>query len=265
MSGRHFQALLESSWIQKKFICVGLDSDISKLPKGTTQLSFNQAIIEATHDLVAAYKPNCAFYESQGAQGFDTLKKTIEFILKTAPSTLVVLDAKRADIGNTNLGYAKAAFEELNADAITLNPYLGGEALQPFLNYKDKGCFILCRTSNPGAKEFQDLKINGEPLYLKVAKQVAQHWNKNKNCGLVVGATYPEELRNVREVASDLPILVPGVGAQGGDLKQVLEYGCNAQKQGLLINLSRSVLFASSGPDFAEAARKEILKLKQLF
>ena len=261
MLNRHFQAILEGNWDQKKFICVGLDSDISKLPKGETQLSFNQAIIQATYDLVAAYKPNSAFYEAQGSQGIESLKKTIEFVHEKAPQALVILDAKRADIGNTNLGYAKAAFEGLDADAVTLNPYLGGEALQPFLDYKDKGCFILCRTSNPGAKEFQDLEVAGEPLYLKVAKQVAAHWNKNKNCGLVVGATYPEELRKVREVAPDLPFLIPGVGAQGGDLKQVLQDGSKAKGKGLLVNVSRSVLFASSGPDFAEAARKEVLKL----
>ncbi|OGQ05689.1 MAG: orotidine 5'-phosphate decarboxylase [Deltaproteobacteria bacterium RIFCSPLOWO2_12_FULL_44_12] len=264
MLNRHFQAILEKNWSEKKFLCIGLDSDISKLPKGTTQLSFNQAIIEATHDLVAAFKPNVAFYESQGSSGFEALKKTIEFILETAPSTLIVLDAKRADIGNTSASYAKAAFEELKADCVTLNPYLGQEAIQPFLDYKNKGSFILCRTSNPGAKEFQDLKVDGEPLYLRVAKQVATQWNTNKNCGLVVGATYPEELKTIRKAAPELPFLVPGVGSQGGDLKQVLEFGRNSAGNGLLINLSRSILFASSGPDFAESARKEILKTTQL-
>ena len=246
-----------SRFKEGKFICVGLDSEVSKLPKGQTQLSFNQAIVKATHDLVAAYKPNSAFYEAEGAKGWETLKKTIAFIHEVAPKTRVILDAKRADIGNTSLSYARSAFEDLGADAITLNPYLGGEALQPFLDYKEKGCFILCRTSNVGAQEFQDLQVDGEPLYLRVARQVANHWNKNKNCGLVVGAIVPEELKKIRQVAGDLPFLVPGVGAQGGDVKTVLE---NAGKN-CLINISRSVLFASKGPDFQDAARKELLKL----
>ncbi len=257
MQRRHFQQLLEVHQAQNRFLCVGLDSDVSKIPSGQTQLSFNKAIIAATKDIVAAYKPNVAFYEAEGVAGWETLKKTIQFILEEAPQTLVILDAKRADIGNTNLGYAKAAFEELEADAITLNPYIGGEALQPFLDYQNKGCFILCRTSNEGAKEFQDLEVGGEPLYLKVAKQVSQKWNKNKNCGLVVGATFPEELKKVREAAPDLPFLVPGVGTQGGDAKTVLK---NAGKN-CLINVSRSVLFASNGPHFAEDARNELLKL----
>ena len=260
MSYRHFIDILNQNRVQKRFLCVGLDSDVSKLPKGQTQLSFNQAIVEATKDLVAAYKPNSAFYESQGAAGYDALKKTIVFIHKQAPHALMILDAKRADIGNTSRAYAQSAFEDLKADAITLNPYLGGEALQPFLDYKEKGCFILCRTSNEGAKEFQDLQIDGDPLYLKVAKQVSQNWNKNKNCGLVVGATYPEELKKVRQMAPDLPFLIPGVGAQGGDIQKVFENSGPSS----LINISRSVIFASGGPDFAQAARKEILKLKQL-
>lgn len=258
MRNRNFGTLLRENFSKGLNLCVGLDSDVAKLPKGQTQLSFNQAIIETTKDLVAAFKPNSAFYESQGAAGYETLKKTIDFIHKKAPHAVVILDAKRGDIGNTNKGYAQSAFEDLKADAITLNPYLGGEALQPFLDYKEKGCFILCRTSNEGAKEFQDLQIDGEPLYLKIAKQVAKHWNKNKNCGLVVGATYPEELKKVREVAPDIPFLVPGVGAQGGDLQTVLKNAGNL----CLIHVSRSILFASTGPDFAEVARNELLKLR---
>lgn len=258
---RSFQELLKAQWDKKHFLCVGLDSEVAKLPKGQTQLSFNRAIVEATHDLVAAYKPNAAFYEAAGLQGLESLQKTIGFIHEKAPQAIVILDAKRADIGNTNQGYAQAAFDHLQADAITLNPYLGGEALQPFLDYKERGCFILCRTSNPSAKEFQDLDCDGEPLYLKVAKQVAKHWNKNENCGLVVGATYPEELKKVREAAPDIPFLVPGVGTQGGDLQQVLNNGRSAKGHGLLINVSRSVIFASSGTDFAQQARQQVEKL----
>lgn len=260
VSKRYFQEILDQNWKKSRLLCVGLDSDVTKLPKGETQLSFNQKIIEATSDLVAAYKPNIAFYESEGVKGFEALRKTIAFILENAPHVLVLLDAKRGDIGNTNEAYAKAAFEELKADAITLHPYMGRESLQPFLNYAEKGCFILCRTSNPGAKEFQDVNVDDEPLYLKVAKQVSQQWNKNNNCGLVVGATCPEELQAVRKAAPDLPFLVPGVGAQGGDWKTTVKLGTNADGGGLLINLSRSVIFASNGVDFATAARNAVLQ-----
>lgn len=256
-----FQEFLSRNAKEKKFLCLGLDSDISKLPGGQTQLSFNQAIVEATCDLVASYKPNAAFYEACGSAGWEALKKTIAFIREKAPDALVIWDAKRGDISSTSLAYARAAFEELGADAITLNPYLGGEGLQPFLDYKEKGCFILCRTSNEGAKEFQDLQVDGEPLYLKVARAVAIRWNKNKNCGLVAGATAPEELKAIREAAPDLPILVPGVGAQGGALTKVLQYGLSRTGSGLLVNVSRSVIFASSGADFAQAAREKILQL----
>lgn len=262
MLTRSFRELLKQNWADKKFLCVGLDSDVAKLPKGETQFSFNQAIVEKTHDFVAAYKLNSAFYESQGRLGWESLQKTIAFIVRQAPNVLVILDAKRGDIGNTSEQYALAAFEELKADAITLNPYLGFDALEPFLNYKDKGCFVLCRTSNPGAKEFQDLSVDSQPLYLKVAQKVAKEWNRNNNCGLVVGATFPEELKKVREVASDLPILVPGVGAQGGDLQTVLKNGWNKEGAGLLVNLSRSVIFASSEKDFSDAARKKISEIR---
>ncbi|MDO8528183.1 MAG: orotidine-5'-phosphate decarboxylase [Deltaproteobacteria bacterium] len=261
MSLRIFQEILKNNSRQKKILCIGLDSDISKLPRGQTQLSFNQAIVEATFDQVAAFKPNSAFYEAEGLAGLEALQKTIRFIHEKAPQALVILDAKRGDIGNTSRAYAQAAFEDIGADAVTLNPYLGGEALQPFLDYKDKGCFILCRTSNLGGKEFQDLDVGGEPLYVRVARQVSGKWNKNKNCGLVMGATYPEELKKVREVVGNLPFLVPGVGEQGGDLNATLQNGSDSNGAGLLINLSRSVLFASSGHDFAQAAREKILSL----
>ncbi|MDO8494068.1 MAG: orotidine-5'-phosphate decarboxylase [Deltaproteobacteria bacterium] len=254
----NFFELLRQNWKEKKSLCVGLDSEVAKLPNGEDQLSFNRAIIEATCDLVAAYKPNSAFYESQGAVGWEVLKETIRFIHEKAPGVPVILDAKRADIGNTNAGYAQAAFGDLQADAITLNPYMGIEALAPFLSYKEKGCFILCRTSNPGAKEFQDLVAGEQPLYLKVAEDVAKNWNQNKNCGLVAGATYPEELKKIREVAPELPFLVPGIGSQGGDLQKVLQFGETNKGEGLLLNVSRSVLFASSNKNFAEAARREV-------
>lgn len=238
--------------MKSDFLCIGLDSETAKLPKGETQLSFNQAIVEATGDLVAAYKLNSAFYEAQGVGGWETLKKTIAFIHQLSPNTPVIWDAKRGDIGNTSEQYAKAAFEALKADAITLNPYLGRDALQPFLDYKEKTCYILCRTSNPGAKDFQD------ELYLKVAQKVVQEWNQNQNCGLVVGATYPEELKKIREIAPEIPLLIPGVGTQGGALTEVLKYGQDASGGGLLINVSRTVIFASDKKDFAQAARQKI-------
>lgn len=247
--------------MKKQFLCIGLDSDVAQIPKGETQFSFNQAIVEATCDLALSYKINSAFYEACGEAGWRAMRETIGFIHQQAPEVPVILDAKRGDIGNTSEAYARAAFDELKADAVTLSPYLGGEALEPFLKRKEKVCFILCRTSNPGAKEFQDLLVEGEPLYLKIARRVATEWNKNKNCGLVVGATYPEELKKVREAAPDLPFLVPGIGAQGGDLKKTLEAGRDKNGHGLLINISRSAIFASAGDDFAEACRKKVLSL----
>lgn len=248
-------------------VCVGLDSDIAKLPEQyknnpTPQFSFNKAIIDATHDLVCAYKPNTAFYEAQGEQGIKELKMTCDYIRQKNSDVLIIIDAKRADIGNTNQGYIKFVFDYLGADAVTLHPYLGHEAIEPFLSRADKASIILCRTSNPEAGELQDLKINDEPLYKIVAKKVANEWNKNNNCMLVVGATYPTELAKVRAIAPNITFLVPGIGAQGGDIKKTLEAGLNKQKTGLIINSSRGIIFASNKADFAEKARQETIKLK---
>jgi len=249
-------------------VCVGLDSDFEKLPesvkqKENPQFEFNKAIIDATHDLVCAYKPNSAFYESLGDRGVRELKMTFDYINEKYPEVPTILDAKRADIGNTNNGYVSFAFDWLEADAITLQPYLGSEAIKPFLERTDKGSIILCRTSNPGAGEFQDLKIGDKPLYQIVAEKVANEWNANNNCLLVVGATYPEELGEIRKIAGDMTFLVPGIGAQGGDVEKTLKAGLNSQKKGLLINSSRGIIFKSSGDDFAEKAREETLKLKE--
>lgn len=255
--------------IQKNnsLVCVGLDSDITKLPeiilkKKHQQFSFNKAIIDATHDLVIAYKPNSAFYESCGKEGIGELKLTCDYIHKHYPEITIILDAKRADIGSTNDGYVKFAFDYLNVDAITLHPYLGKEALLPFLNREDKGCIILCRTSNSGAGEFQDLVVGGIPLYQQIAQQVIQVWNMNSNCMLVVGATYPEELAEVRKITGDMTFLVPGIGAQGADMEKTMKAGLNSQKAGMIINSSRGIIFASSGKDFAKKAREETKKLK---
>lgn len=264
-------------------VCVGLDSDISKIPEHLKkekfpQFAFNKAIIDVTHDLVCAYKPNCAFYEADGPEGIMELKLTCDYIHQTYPEIPIVLDAKRADIGNTNDGYAKFAFDYLGVDAITLHPYLGKEALKPFLDRADKGCIILCRTSNPGAGEFQDLLLSdkadsgyarsshsgmtSETLYQYIAEHVSRDWNYNHNCILVVGATYPDELKIVRQIVGDMTILVPGIGAQGGDLEETLRVGLNSQKSGLIINSSRGIIFASAGSDFAEKAREETIKLQ---
>lgn len=256
--------------IQKKnnsFVCVGLDSDLNKIPKFLLenrypQFTFNKVIIDATHNSVCAYKPNIAFYEARGLEGIEALYKTCQYLKKNYPEIVLIIDAKRGDIGNTNNGYVEFIFDYLKADAVTLHPYLGQEAVQPFLDRKDKGCYILCRTSNPGAGEFQDLKIDGKPLYQVVAKQIATIWDKNQNCGLVVGATYPEEIKTVRKIAPNLDLLIPGVGAQGGDLKKSVEYATDKSGGGFLISSSRSIIFAGSDKDFAEKARLETEKLK---
>lgn len=249
-------------------VCVGLDSDTSKLPShlastSDNQFEFNKAIIDATHDLVCAYKPNSAFYEANGEQGLGQLKRTTQYLKETYPEIPIILDAKRADIGNTNAGYIESAFEWLGVDAITVHPYLGKEALQPFLDREDKGIIILARTSNPGAGEFQDLISGGEPLYMHVAKHVSAQWNTHGNCMLVVGATYPEELASVRQATGDMILLVPGIGAQGGDVEKTVKGGLNSKKAGMIINSSRGIIFASSGEDFAEKAREETMKLKE--
>ncbi|MGB9883669.1 MAG: orotidine-5'-phosphate decarboxylase [Microgenomates group bacterium] len=233
----------------QSLICVGLDSDIEKIPaKFSDQYSFNKDIIDNTFDLVCSYKLNTAFYEAIGYKGILSLKKTCDYLKEKYPEIPIIIDAKRGDIGNTNNGYLKFVFDYLGADAVTVNPYLGSEALEPFLSKKDKGIIVLCKTSNQGAFEFQDLKVKDKKgdwyLYEYVAYQVAKKWNKNKNCLLVVGATYPKELKKVREIVGDkMWILVPGVGAQGGDIKQVLQAGLNKKGQGLIINVSRNVIF----------------------
>ncbi len=252
-------------------VSVGLDSDLAKIPQyikagKNPQFAFNKAIIDATHDLVCACKPNSAYYEAQGAGGIEELKMTCDYVRAQYPEIVMILDAKRADIGNTNEGYVRYVFDYLGADAVTLHPYLGKEALKPFLDRKDKGCFILCRTSNPGAGEFQDLAFDSGDqnikLYQQVAKNVAEHWNYNGNCGLVVGATYPDELSIVRRLAKNIPILIPGVGAQGGDVEKTVKAGVDSCGRNAIINSSRGIIFASNAADFAKNAREETEKLK---
>lgn len=258
-----FLRKLRVGWESRKFVCIGLDPNLDKLPKHLKGdfFKFNKAIIDETSDLVLAYKPNSAFYEALGDKGIKFLKQTVDYIHKKNPNIPVILDAKRGDIGSTNEGYVKFAFDYLGVDAITVHPYLGRESLDPFLSRKDKGILVLGKTSNPGAGEFQNLNLSGKPLYLHVAREVANKWNSNGNLGLVVGATYPEELASIRRAVGDIPILIPGIGAQGGDLKATLEAGLTNKKQGIIISSSRAIIFASKGKDFSKTARKETEKL----
>lgn len=267
-----FNELLSAQWAEGRYLCVGLDTDVKKIPESFCAgedpairlLEYNKRIIDATSDLVCAYKPNSAFYEALGSSGIDALEKTIDLINTSSPSVPVIVDAKRADIDNTNIGYVSFIFEYLGADAVTVHPYLGGEALAPFLRKERKGVFVLARTSNNGAAEFQDLEVDGRPLYLAVAERVATGWNSAGNCGLVVGATYPEELRLIREaVPATMPILVPGIGSQGGDLEAAVAAGSRSGECALIINASRSIIFASEGDDFEERARAEAHRLSE--
>jgi orotidine-5'-phosphate decarboxylase len=251
-------------------VCVGLDTDLRRIPATVAPggspadrvVAFNAAIIDATSDVASAYKPNIAFYEALGAEGFDALARTIAEARTLAPGVPVILDAKRGDIGSTNAGYVTAIFDELGADAVTVHPYLGREALAPFLERRESLIFVLARTSNPGAGEFQDLDCGGMPLYRHVARAVARDWNGHENCGLVVGATYPAELAEIRrDVPATLPLLIPGIGAQGGDLEAVIRCEVAAGSSRFLINAARSVLYASGERDFAEAAGSEAHRL----
>jgi len=258
------EKLLKISSKNDSLLCVGLDTDLNKIPKLLLEkkdpiFEFNKKIIDVTFDLVCAYKPNMAFYEAHGSKGWESLEKTCKYIPQNIP---IIIDAKRGDIGNTAKMYAQTFFEKLKADGITLSPYMGQDAVLPFLEYKDKCAFILCLTSNVGAEDFQFLESQGESLYIKVAKKVIS-WNKDKNCGLVVGATAAEQLKKIREIAADLPILIPGIGAQGGDLKMAVKFGTDRYGNLAIINSSRSILYASNGEDFALKAREEAKKLKK--
>jgi len=246
------EKLLNAARKNGSLVCVGLDPDPSQMPEGVSVLEFNKAIIDATAGLVCAYKPNFAFYEALGADGFEILKATIDYIPDGIP---VIGDAKRSDIGNTARAYARAIFEELGCDAATVNPYLGYDTIEPFMQYEDRGIFILCRTSNPGAADFQGLRLgdNASTLFEIVAKK-AELWNEYGNIGLVVGATCPEELKLIRQQHPDMLLLIPGIGAQGGDLEKAVRYGVDSCGEKAIINSSRQIIYASKGKDFAAAA-----------
>lgn len=244
-------------------VCVGLDPDPARLPVKDVH-EFNKAIIEATSDLVCCYKPNIAFYEALGIPGLQALQRTLECIPDDVP---VICDAKRGDIGSTAAAYAKAIFSEWGFDAATVNPYLGRDSVEPFLEYADRGVLVLCHTSGPGSEDFQDQLVGQDggrrPLFEEVALKVTE-WNTAGNAGLVVGATYPQQLQAVRALCPDMVILAPGIGAQGGDLENTVRFGMNAAGEGLIINSSRGIIFASGDPsDFAEAARRAADDLRQ--
>ncbi len=247
-------------------VCVGLDPEPERFPphlRGRTRalFEFNKAIIDATADVVCAYKPQFAHYAALRAE--DQLEETIRYIQVRAPGVPVILDSKRGDIGNTAGKYALEAFERYGADAVTVNPYLGGDAVQPFLDWKHKGVIVLCRTSNPGARDFQDLEIGGgQRLYHAVAERVAREWNTHGNCMLVVGATYPAELADIRSRVGSMPFLVPGIGAQGGDVELAVRSGRTPNGGGLVINSSRAILYAGNDEHFAAAARRAATVLR---
>jgi orotidine-5'-phosphate decarboxylase len=257
---------LQRAWDSNdSLVCVGLDPEIERFPAQFAEqpspiFQFNKAIIDATADLVCAYKPQFAHYAAYEAE--DQLERTIDYIHRSYPGIPVILDSKRGDVGNTAERYAIEAFERYHADAVTVSPYLGGDSLEPFLKYEEKGVIILCRTSNPGAGDLQDLEISGRRLFHVVADLAARRWNTRGNCLLVVGATYPRELAEVREIVGNMPFLVPGVGAQGGDVAQAVQNGQTAAGAGLVVSSSRGILYASSGENFASAAREATVKLR---
>ncbi len=248
-------------------VCVGLDPSLEKIPehlkhKDNPFFEFNKQIIDATNDLVCAYKPNSAFYEALGEEGIRELRMTCDYLKISYPAIPIILDAKRGDIGNTNDGYVAFAFDYLQVDAITLQPYLGREALAPFLECKDRGLIILCKTSNKGAEELQDLSVGKVAFWQHIAQKVVSEWNYNNNCMLVVGATYPETLQEVRKVVGDMTFLVPGIGAQGGEVKKTVTAGLNSKKAGMIISSSRGIIYAGSDEDFAKKAREKTEELK---
>lgn len=263
----NFMQALRTRWTDAdSLVCVGLDPEPSRFPAAVAGddaiFSFCRAIVDATADLVCAFKPQIAHFAARGAE--DALERLIAHIHEAHPGVPVILDAKRGDIGSTATHYATEAFDRYDADAVTVNPYLGHDSVQPYLERADKGVIILCRTSNPGARDLQDLRVDGDKrLYQHVAETVAGQWNANGNCALVVGATYPDEIADVRSRIGDVPLLVPGVGAQGGDVAAVVRNGASADGTGLMISSSRAILYAGNGDDFAEHARAAAAELRE--
>ncbi|MFT4635103.1 MAG: orotidine-5'-phosphate decarboxylase [Arenicella sp.] len=264
----NFIKKLERCWSSSNsLLCVGIDPNWQKIPKHLKTLpepifEFCKAIVDATHDLVCAYKPQIAYFA--GLQAEDQLEKTLNYIRETYPHIPIILDSKRGDIGSTAEMYAVEAFDRYKADAVTINPYMGQDSAQPFLDRADKGTVLLCRTSNPGAADIQDLLVDGQPLYEKVATMISRDWNSNNNCCIVVGATWPEQMTRLREITGNMPFLVPGVGAQGGDVEALVKAGQTKSGTGLVINSSRGVIYAGSDQNFAIAARKVAIETRDL-
>ncbi|GAB3098302.1 orotidine-5'-phosphate decarboxylase [Lysobacter terrae] len=261
-----FMHALRSRWHQAdSLVCVGLDPEPAKFPAQFAHdpdavFNFCRAIVDATAPYVCSFKPQIAHFAALGAE--DALQRLIAHIHALHPGVPVILDSKRGDIGSTAQHYAAEAFDRYGADAVTANPYLGRDSVQPFLDRADRGVVILCRTSNPGAGDLQDLLVAGQPLYQHVAAKVANEWNVHGNCALVVGATWPDQLREVRHIVGDVPFLVPGVGAQGGDVEAVVSNAKTADGTGLIVSSSRAILYASNGADFAEAAAQAAKSLR---
>jgi orotidine-5'-phosphate decarboxylase len=246
-------------------LCVGLDPDFDKLPEKFKalefpQFEFNKYIIEETHEYAVAYKPNMGSYEVMGAKGWAELEMTMKYLRENYPEIFTICDAKRGDIGYTSELYARAILDNLGFDSVTLHPYLGMDAIQPFLDRPNKGCIIMGRNSNPGAGEFQDLLVEGKPLYQVVAEHVSKNWNKNNNCMLVVGATFPEEMKKIREVTGDMTFLVPGFGTQGGSVEEVMKRGLNSEKLGLILASSKAIIFSADPKSEARKLCEEIRK-----
>ncbi len=256
----NFNDRLAAAWAANdSLLCVGIDPDVKRFPKQFAGrkdaiLEFGKAIADATADLVCAFKPQIAYFHAERAE--DQLEALIDYMRATYPKVPVILDAKRGDIGSTAEQYAREAFERYRADAVTISPFLGHDSVTPYTQYADKGVIILCRTSNPGGSDLQFLKVDGELLYQRIARVVASEWNGNRNCALVVGATFPNELAAVRSIVGDMSLLVPGIGAQGGDIEATVRAGRSAAGTGLMINSSRAILYASGAEDFAAAARR---------
>lgn len=251
---------------KKSFLCIGLDVDLNKIPKHLLSLEdpifeFNKAIIDATHDLCVSYKPNTAFYEAYGINGWKSLQKTIEYINSNYPEIFTIADAKRGDIGNTSTMYAKAFFEDLNFDSVTVAPYMGKDSVEPFLAFENKHTIMLALTSNEGAFDFQTKNVEGKELY-KAVLETSKSWKNSGNLMYVVGATKAEYFTEIRKIVPNSFLLVPGVGAQGGNLQDVCKYGMN-DEVGLLINSSRGIIYASNQDNFAEKAREEAMKLQK--
>ena len=259
---------LSSAWkLNDSLLCIGLDPNWEMLPEHLKDqpfpiFEFCKEIIDATHDLVCGYKPQIAYFAALAAE--DQLQMVCDYIHKEYPNLPIILDSKRGDIGSTAAMYAKEAFERYKADAVTINPYMGQDSAQPFLDYKEKGVVLLCRTSNTGASDIQDLEVEGSPLYERVASMISRQWNTNGNCCIVVGATWPEQMKRLREITGNMPFLVPGVGAQGGDVEAIVKAGQTSDGLGLIVNSARAVIYAGADANFANAARQVAIDTRDL-